>query len=77
LEVEMIVIDSMPSDHTYKVCKGCLRRLESEPVNEDRCKFLAELMMLGLDRRVVVPTGEEWIGLNLLERDDHLKRRTR
>lgn len=40
-------------------------------VKEPRLKFLAE-MALVRDRRIVIPTREEWVGLNMLERDSEI-----
>lgn len=37
-------------------------------------KFEAEIMMEGINNRLSIPTREEWIGLNLLIRDDELRR---
>lgn len=47
-------------------------RREREAMVDLHRKFGARLMMVGEPGRVIIPTDEEWIGLNLLERDDEL-----
>lgn len=42
--------------------------------NENKCKLLARLILLNVTTKLTLPTQEEWIGLNLLERDDELPR---
>ena len=37
-------------------------------------KFEAAMMMEGMKNRLSIPTREEWVGLNLLIRDDELRR---
>lgn len=37
-------------------------------------KFEAAMMMEGVSNRLSIPTREEWVGLNLLIRDDELRR---
>lgn len=41
---------------------------------EDGCKMAAKLLLsqYGRDKRLAIPTEEEWVGLNLLERDDEI-----
>ena len=56
-------------------CRCVVLERESK-VNEDGCKFQAQMMMLGLGKEIVIPTREEWIGFNLLERDDGLERKS-
>lgn len=46
-----------------------------DTLREDRCKCLASIMMCDLSMKIVIPTDEEWHGLNMMERDDELKRR--
>lgn len=43
-------------------------------IDEDSAKFYAGIMLCDISKKIVVPTCEEWIGLNLLERDDELRR---
>jgi hypothetical protein len=39
---------------------------------ENCCKFQARLLLI--ERKgIVIPTWEEWVGINLLERDDQLR----
>ena len=38
-------------------------------------KLAAQLLLTDDSRRIIIPSREEWIGLNLLERDDELERR--
>lgn len=40
---------------------------------EERYKFSARMMLLGQSKRLTIPSEDEWVGLNLLERDDELK----
>lgn len=50
-------------------CPMCRNILEA------RRKFLAAMMLIPDMRRpneIIVPTESEWIGMNLLERDDEL-----
>lgn len=53
-------------------------RRRQQPVTrgvwESGCKFQAEMLLIE-DEDFMVPAYEEWVGLNLLERDDELKRR--
>jgi hypothetical protein len=49
-------------------------------IEEESCKFQAQVMLSEFsrdNRRIIVPTTEEWVGIHLLERDDELKRTTR
>ena len=41
---------------------------------EEDCKFFAEILLLGARNRIIIPSETEWVGLNLLERDDLLER---
>jgi hypothetical protein len=43
--------------------------------NELGCKLSAKIMLADRMRRVCIPDVYEWVGVNLLERDDELKRR--
>lgn len=45
--------------------------------NELGCKLSAKIMLANRMRRVYIPDGYEWVGVNLLERDDELVRRKR
>ena len=42
---------------------------------EAACKAQALLMLLDKTRRLSEPSQEEWLGVNLLERDEQLPRR--
>ena len=44
-------------------------------INDLGSKLAAQLLLCSIDRRIIVPSEEEWIGLNLLERDDELPQR--
>jgi len=44
---------------------------------ESGCKFQAEMLLIEDPNVLKVPTYEEWLGMNLLERDDKLERRKR
>lgn len=50
---------------TRCTCPACLR------IQEARKKFEAGMMM-ATRTGIIVPTEDEWMGLNLLERDDEL-----
>lgn len=56
----------------------CIKIEQDRPlpeVLEGRRKMEAALLLLDIRKdRITVPTRDEWIGLNLLERDDELKR---
>ena len=41
-------------------------------VFEARCKFKAKMMLHEIGNRFLCPDQEEWIGLNLLERDGEI-----
>jgi len=46
-------------------------------IEEERLKFEALVMLSQFSRdskKVIIPTRDEWVGLNLLEQDDELKR---
>ena len=43
--------------------------------NELGCKLSAKIMLADRMRRVCIPDSYEWVGVNLLERDDELKRK--
>jgi hypothetical protein len=46
-------------------------------IEEERLKFEALVMLSQFSRdskKVIIPSRDEWVGLNLLERDDELKR---
>lgn len=43
-------------------------------VDESGMKFQAKMMLCDTSKRLSIPTVEEWVGLNLLERDDELIR---
>lgn len=47
--------------------------MESPQMAEARQKFEAACMLVD-PRRLIVPTKDEWIGVNLMERDDELGR---
>lgn len=53
--------------HNWDVHFG---RPPTSPAIEELTRKLLALIMLANDRGLVVPTKDEWIGLNLLERDD-------
>lgn len=37
-------------------------------------KFMAEMLLATPERKLVIPTADEWVGLNLLEYDSELRR---
>ena len=41
-------------------------------IQEARLKFLADMVMIYRKRRIIIPSEQEWIGINLLERDGEL-----
>lgn len=42
-------------------------------ISEARRKFLASIMLVGFSKeKIILPSVEEWYGLNLLDRDDEL-----
>ena len=43
--------------------------------NELGCKLSAKIMLADRMRRVCIPDQYEWVGVNLLERDDELERK--
>ena len=53
------------------VCDACCRR-DTCPLRDASRKFAAKMLLLGGKRQILVPTREEWIGLNLLECDGEL-----
>ena len=46
-------------------------------INELGSKLAAKVLLLDKDGRVIVPSRDEWIGVNLLERDDDLPPRAK
>lgn len=39
---------------------------------EARCKFLAKILLIDSRKSIRPPTKEEWVGLNMLQRDGEL-----
>jgi hypothetical protein len=61
----------------HPMCRCCL--CPADPLKSKRdeiedlgSKLAASILLSDTTRRIVVPTHEEWFGLNLLERDDEL-----
>lgn len=46
-------------------------------INELGCKLAAKVLLLDKNGRLIVPSQDEWIGVNLLERDDDLPNRSK
>lgn len=44
-------------------------------IQELGCKLAAQILLADTLGGIVIPSEEEWIGLNLLERDDELRRK--
>lgn len=65
---------SVPTALRHPNCRCALVFIPAAPVDEDAAKFYAGIMLCDISKRIIVPTAEEWIGLNLLERDDELRR---
>jgi len=70
-----------PIEHLLSHIRVQFERRRQQPVTrgvwESRMKFYAEMRFVQDPDDFVVPTYEEWLGLNLLERDGELKRRKR
>jgi hypothetical protein len=64
-----MVISSTLSSH--KQNQEIQDRSYSRKLREASAKFQAEMLLLG-DDVVVIPTAEEWVGINLLERDGEI-----
>lgn len=47
---------------------------EQQKVNEHSAKFMANMLLNDKRNGIRIPTVEEWIGVNLLERDDEMRR---
>jgi hypothetical protein len=59
----------------YVVVPSLEERQSPSPIlMEASRKFEAAIMMEGFLKRISIPTREEWVGLNLLIRDDELRR---
>jgi len=65
--------------HILTQIRAKFEREREQPVThgiwEAGCKFQAEMLLIEDPDILKIPTYEEWLGLNLLERDDELKRR--
>lgn len=55
-------------------CRCVLLEVPEPPPNENWCKFAASILLCDISKKIVIPTKEEWYGLNMLERDDELRR---
>lgn len=48
---------------------------QSEEAEDADMKFQAEMLLSDPRRELLIPTQEEWLGFNLLERDGEIRRR--
>lgn len=46
--------------------------LQEQKAEELGRKLAAKILLAGHDRRLVLPSYDEWVGVHLLERDDEL-----
>lgn len=44
-------------------------------INDLGSKLAAQILLSDTSKRIIVPSKEEWIGINCLERDDELPNR--
>ena len=53
----------------------CGHQNENEKIADADLKFQGEMLLSNRKKEIIVPTYEEWLGLNLLERDGEIRRK--
>ena len=69
-------LDALPNDYLLQRMYGPLDPPRTE-IGDLGAKCAARILIQDRNSGIVVPSREEWIGLNLLERDDELPNRRR